>query len=288
MRFKLLFVHVFMVMMSQTMLAQQGGIAKAAHQVMILCTQVEIHAQTMGHQQHLKCHQQGTYLKYSSFHGTKIHFFEMSIVLFFYFCHEKQLFTNQHNMKKLTIIVVAMIGCFLMASCNKSPKEAIMKATDEFFAQAEKDVNAITNGEDFMAFFNNFEQKKEDFLLGLLAKYPSDDDANFTQLSAEENDALYEYMYDRATAYNKVESAKCSEFLTPIVDRFEKAVKALYEKFQAGDDDVDSLIDDIEAAYNELEPYAEYDNVPEELADRFQAAQSMIDEMFGGEEEVEE
>lgn len=209
----------------------------------------------------------------------------MFIVLFFYFCHEKQLFTNQHNMKKLTIIVVAMIGCFLMASCNKSPKEAIMKATDEFFAQAEKDVNAITNGEDFMAFFNNFEQKKEDFLLGLLAKYPSDDDANFTQLSAEENDALYEYMYDRATAYNKVESAKCSEFLTPIVDRFEKAVKALYEKFQAGDDDVDSLIDDIEAAYNELEPYAEYDNVPEELADRFQAAQSMIDEMFGGEEE---
>ena len=188
-------------------------------------------------------------------------------------------------MKKLTIIVVAMIGCFLMASCNKSPKEAIMKATDEFFAQAEKDVNAITNAEDFLSFINNLEDKKMDFLSSLLNKYPSDDDANFTQLTAEENDALYEYMYERATAYNQIESEKSSEFLTPIVDRFETAVKALYDKFLAGEDVDENLIDEIEAAYNDLEPFADYDNVPTELVDRFQASQALIDEMFGGDEE---
>ena len=188
-------------------------------------------------------------------------------------------------MKKLTIIAVAMIGCFLMASCNKSPKEAIMKATDEFFAQAEKDVNAITNAEDFLTFINNLEDKKMDFLSSLLNKYPSDDDANFTQLSAEENDALYEYMYERSTAYNQVESAKCGEFLTPIVNRFETAVKALYDKYLAGEDVDDNLVDEIEAAYNDLEPFAEYDNVPGELVDRFQSAQSLIEEMFGDDEE---
>lgn len=188
-------------------------------------------------------------------------------------------------MKKLTILAIAMIGCFLMASCNKNPKEAIMKATDEFFAQAENDVKAITNAEDFVAFLNTLEDKKMNFFEGLLTKYPSDDDANFTQLTAEENDALYEYMYDRASAYNEIESEKSAEFLTPIVDRLENAVNALYDRFLAGQDVDEGLIDEIEAAYNDLEPFADYDNVPGELIDRFQAAQDRIEEMFGGDEE---
>lgn len=188
-------------------------------------------------------------------------------------------------MKKLTILAVAMIGCFLMASCNKNPKEAIMKATDEFFAQAENDVKAITNAEDFLAFLNNLEEKKMDFYESLLTKYPSDDDANFTQMSAEENEALYEYMYERASAYNQVESEKSSEFLTPIVDRLEKAVNALYDRFLAGQDVDEDLINEIEGAYNDLEPFADYENVPSELIDRFQASQSLIEEMFGGDEE---
>ena len=273
-----------MMAVTNTMIAMLSGIAETAQEMMILGTIVKVDVQVERDKQHIKCHEQGSKLKQLSFHDAKLLFFRSVMLYFFIFADGNHLNYNT-SMKKLTIIAVAMIGCFLMASCNKSPKEAIMKATDEFFAQAEKDVNAITNGEDFMAFFNNFEQKKEDFLYGLLNKYPSDDDANFTQLSAEENDALYEYMYERATAYNKVESAKCSEFLTPIVDRFEKAVNALYDKFLAGDDVDDSLINDIEAAYNDLEPYAEYDNVPEELANRFQAAQSLIDEMFGDDEE---
>lgn len=188
-------------------------------------------------------------------------------------------------MKKLTLIVMAMIGCFFMASCNNNPKEAIMKATDAFFAKAETDVKAVTTGEDFLAFLNNFEQQKENFLSDLLNKYPSDDDANFTQLTAEENEALYQYMGERATAYNEVESAKSAEFLTPIVDRFETAVKALYDKYLAGEEVDDNLVNEIEAAYADLEPFADYDNVPVALSDRFQAAQSLIEEMFGSDEE---
>ena len=188
-------------------------------------------------------------------------------------------------MKKFTLIAMAFVGCFLLASCTKNPKEAIMKATDAFFAQAETDVKAITNAEDFMKFFNNFEEKKTDFLTELVTKYETDGEGNFLAMSAEENEALYEYMYERASAYNKIEGEKSSEFLTPIVDRFEKAVKALYEKYIAGEDFDDSMIEDIEDAYDELELFADYDNVQPELNQRFQDVQSLLDEMFSEEAE---
>ena len=189
-------------------------------------------------------------------------------------------------MKKLTIIAIAMIGCFLMASCNKSPKEAIMKATDEFFAQAEKDVKAITNADDFLKFFNDFEQKKDDFLYGLVTKYDTDDDGNFTALSAEENEALNNYMYERATAYNKIEAEKCGEVLEPFVARFENAVGTVWDRFNAADEEItDEMIEEVENAMAALEPYSELDNVPTALQDRFQDAYSKLTEMFEFEEE---
>lgn len=178
-------------------------------------------------------------------------------------------------MKKLTMIAVAMIGCFLMASCTKSPKEAIMKATDAFFAQAENDVKTITNADDFLKFFTDFEEKKEAFLMDLFNKYDSDDEGNFTALSAEENEALYQYMYDRATEYNKVEAEKCNEMLDPYITRIEKAF-ANYKDDPSDDD----YANELEAAIRAMEPFDALDNVPTELVDRYQTVVDELDEFL--------
>ena len=188
-------------------------------------------------------------------------------------------------MKKITILAVAMIGCFFLASCSKSPKEAIMTATDALFAQAETEVKAITNAEDFLDFFTNFEQKKQDFLQGLFDKYETDEEGNFTALSAEENEALNNYIYERASAYNKIEAEKCGEVLEPLVARFENAVDNVWEKFNADEDIDDDMIEEIENAMGALEPYDVLDNVPTSLSERFQETYEKLTEMFDFEEE---
>ena len=129
-------------------------------------------------------------------------------------------------MKKFTLIAMAFVGCFLLASCTKNPKEAIMKATDAFFAQAETDVKAITNAEDFMKFFNNFEEKKTDFLTELVTKYETDGEGNFLAMSAEENEALYEYMYERASAYNRIVLRRPSRLCTKSTSRAKTSMTA--------------------------------------------------------------
>lgn len=184
-------------------------------------------------------------------------------------------------MKKITFIALAFVGCFLLASCNKSPKEAIMKATDALFTQAETDVKAITNAEDFLKFFNDFEQKKEDFLYDLVTKYDTDEEGNFTAMSAEENEALNTYMYDRSSAYNQIEAEKCGEVLEPIVARFETAVGNVWDRFNAAEEDItDDMIAEVENSMAALEPYAVLDNVPTALQDRFQEAYAKLAEMF--------
>lgn len=190
-------------------------------------------------------------------------------------------------MKKLTILAVAMIGCFFLASCNKSPKEAIMTATDALFAQAETDVKAITNAEDFLNFFTNFEQKKEDFLMDLTNKYETDEEGNFTAMSAEENEALNNFMYERASAYNKIEAEKCGEVLEPLMARFENAVNNVWEKYNAEEDIDDAMIEEIENAMGALEPYEVLDNVPTSLAERFEEAYNKLTVMFDFVEEEE-
>ena len=73
-------------------------------------------------------------------------------------------------MKKLTLAIAAVMVAFVMTSCGgDSPKEKIMKATDEFFTQAEKELQNITNGDDFMAHFYQFEDDKQSFLQNVFA-----------------------------------------------------------------------------------------------------------------------
>ena len=178
-------------------------------------------------------------------------------------------------MKKFTLAIAAVMIAFLMTSCGgESPKEKIMKATDEFFAKAEQELQNITNGDDFMAHFYQFENDKQAFLENVLADY-FDEDGNIKGISESEGAEIEEYISERATAYNQAESKKAYEFMEPIVAKYEAVINSIYETVAAGQP-IEGLANDFEAIETELANYADFDNVPTELQQRAQAAEAKL------------
>ncbi len=56
-------VMVPVMMVTYAVPTQLRGVAETAHHMMVLSAQMEVDAQTMSDQQHLKCHHKGHYLK---------------------------------------------------------------------------------------------------------------------------------------------------------------------------------------------------------------------------------
>ena len=182
-------------------------------------------------------------------------------------------------MKKLTLIIAAVATCFVMASCGgASPKESIMKATDEFFTQAENNVQSITSGEEFMNFVADMEIKRDELIQKLFGPY-TDKDGNIKGISDTDMEEIQSYIYDRASAYNNVESVKAVGFIEPVVAKYEAAVNAIVDAV-ATNQPLDNAIEKFEEAENELAVFADYDNVPVELQKRAQAAEAKLQEVL--------
>ena len=184
-------------------------------------------------------------------------------------------------MKNLTLVLAAIVMGFVMTSCNTTSKsDTIKKATDEFFSQAETKVQAIDNGVDFLAYIDQFEADKAEFLKNTFADY-LDEEGNVKGFTEEEWNELQGYIYDRATAYNKVEAQKAAEFMTPLIEDYENAINALCEGYgQVDEASSDALIGNFEAAEAALRPFANYDNVLPELQQRAQAAEAKLNDFL--------
>ncbi|MBR3698188.1 MAG: hypothetical protein IKM85_01560 [Bacteroidales bacterium] len=60
---KFMKVRVPVMVVTYAVPTQLRGVAETAHHTMVLSAQMEVDAQTMSDQQHLKCHHKGHYLK---------------------------------------------------------------------------------------------------------------------------------------------------------------------------------------------------------------------------------
>jgi len=189
---------------------------------------------------------------------------------------------NQIIMKKITLAIAAVVIGFVMASCGNSvsPKETILKATEDFFTQAKTNLQAIDNAEDFLAFVNNFAQEKDAFIQNVFADY-MDEEGNLKGFTEEELTDLQTQLGDMATAFNKEEALKAAEFITPLVENYENAVNALYDAIGNVDEETfHQLVENFEDAEAGLSVFAAYDNVLPELQERAQAAQMKLDEVI--------
>lgn len=187
-------------------------------------------------------------------------------------------------MKKLTIILAAVVMGF-MTSCGGSVKDAIINDVENYFTEAEQKLAAIDNADEFIAFATSMNDRS-DFLKVLDEKYGQ------KTISDEDDEAIQNFIYDRATAYNQAEAKKCAEFLTPIMDRFVKAVDALYTPFTEGvvpeEEAFYAMYDEMDQAEDEVLKFADCENIPDELIEQFSAAEDKRAEMFDDFEEEEE
>ena len=191
-------------------------------------------------------------------------------------------------MKKVTLFVVMAFAAIAMTSCDNkaAKKEAIMQEVETFFSQAEQKLATLNNTEEFLAFFNELSTSKSEFAQNLYAKYEADDQGNFKGFTPEESKEISEEIYARATEYNKKESAKCAEFLTPLIDNLKTVVdnaKAEYEANGQVSEETEALV---ETASEKVLAYSDYDNVPTELQDRFAEIAAIWDSISP--DEVEE
>ena len=179
-------------------------------------------------------------------------------------------------MKKLSLIIAAVAMSFMLFSCGGvSTKDAIINDVDNYFNQLEQKLGEINNAEDFLAFAEATSDRSD--LVNLLQEKYGD-----KTLSDEDNEAVQEFIQERATTYNQAEAKKAAEFLTPLIEDYENAVNALYDGFNS---DVDpdtfhALTEAFEQAETALRPFAEYDNVLPELQQRAQAAAAKLDEIL--------
>lgn len=185
-------------------------------------------------------------------------------------------------MKKFTLIIAAVVMGFAFTACSGPSKDAILNEVSTFFNQAKTDIQAIDNADDLINFVTTFGDKKNEFLTSLSEKFEMKDD-QFVGFSEEENAEIMNKISEIATEYNQVEYAKCGEIMTPYIEKYDGIVKALNERFEAGEELPVEMVDQLKDAYSDITKYAEI--VPEELANVFYADDDIVAKMFAQPEE---
>ena len=163
---------------------------------------------------------------------------------------------------------------FMFTSCNNSAKvkAGMIKDVDEYFTAAEARLAEIDNAEDFVIFAEAMNDRSD--LLDQLSENYSDKD-----IKDEDWNEIETFIYDRATAYNKAEGLKCTEFLAPAIDRYEAIVNKLYEQYTTGiafaDEDLDEFLD----AFIVISDLSVCENIDPDLVDRLDPISEKEDEM---------
>ena len=177
-------------------------------------------------------------------------------------------------MRKLAFVFGALLLGFMITSCDNSAKikEGMMKDVDLYFEAAEDELAGIDNAEDFVTFAEVMNDRSD--LLDLLQEKYGDKDIN-----DKDWDEIESFIYDRATKYNEAEGLKCTEFLVPVIERYENIVNKLYGQFQAGiafaDEDLDEFLD----AYSAISDFGVCENVDPALVERLDPTFEKEDEM---------
>lgn len=184
-------------------------------------------------------------------------------------------------MKKTAFIIATALSLVILASCSggASKKEAILDKVDDFFAQHEQVLATIDNAEDFIAFSAELEDDRSAFAQSLYDEFPSYDNGNFKDFSDKENEEIQGAIYDRATQFNEKAAAKCAEFLAPLIDRLGEAVDAAKAEHEAKGQVSDEATNRVIEAFDEVFAFADYDNIPIDLQERFDSIASTWEDM---------
>lgn len=182
-------------------------------------------------------------------------------------------------MKKITLFIGIVLCFFALTSCDNSASkmEGIMAEVENYFAQAEQQLEPIDNAEDFLAFYDEFSDGQNAFLESLNAKFPTDENGKFKGLTQEQTDEVNSKIYERASAFNKKTAAKCSEYLTPLIDKLEVAANNAKEEFDTTGNISETTRLEVGNAIEDVLVFADFDNVPKVLQNRYAQITSILE-----------
>ena len=124
-------------------------------------------------------------------------------------------------MKKLTMIIAVVAIGFVMASCNNKEK-ALMQQATEFYTQAETELKSIDNLKGFVDFFQNFQQKFDEFK------------ATFSDMQLSEK--TQNFLSEKENAFNEMQSQKADELFSTYLEPFEEFVD-MYNEIETTPDE---------------------------------------------------
>lgn len=189
-------------------------------------------------------------------------------------------------MKKLTLVLGALIMTFMLNSCTNK-KDAVIAVFNTFFDQEVAALNNVSNADDFLSFLTASDERFNAFYEQLDKDYPITENDEFVGFSKADSDAAMKVYNDRFDAFETLKATKGEELFEPYLTKLEDVVNGLADDLVNEVEPAEDIVDQILAAYADIEKYADLGS--EEQAERFGETDDLVKLIFGiEEEEVEE
>lgn len=189
-------------------------------------------------------------------------------------------------MKKLTLVLGALVMGFILTSCGNNKKEAVINAFNTFFDQEVNALNAVDNADAFLEFLTASDERFTAFYTQMDKDYPINEDDQLIGFSKEDSDAAMKVYNDRLDAFMSLQEAKGESLFEPYIAKLEDVVNGLADDIMNDVEPADDVVDQILAAYDDIDKYADLGT--EAQAERFTDIDELVRIIFGLDEEEEE
>jgi len=187
-------------------------------------------------------------------------------------------------MKKVTLILAALVMGFLVSSCTNK-KDEVIKVFNTFFDSEMAALDSIDSPDACLDYYNGYEDRFNEFYAMLDKDFPIDENDEFIGFSKEDSDAAMDVYVTRINEWNEKLNTKCKDYYEPYISKLETLVYNLDEDMENGYEPTDEDIDNILSAYEDTDKYV--DLASSYQYDRYEAIDQMVQEMFGL-DEIEE
>lgn len=188
-------------------------------------------------------------------------------------------------MKKLTLVLGALIVTFMLNSCTNK-KDAVIAVFNTFFDQEVAALNNVADADQFLSYLTAADERFNAFYEKLDKEYPIDENDAFIGFSKEDSEAAMKVYNDRYDAYETLKDTKAETMFEPYLAKLEDLVNGLADDLINEVEPADDIVDQIVAAYDDIEKYADLGS--DDQADRFEETDELVRIIFGLDEEEEE
>ena len=187
-------------------------------------------------------------------------------------------------MKKLSLILGAIVISFLMASCSNK-KEAAITAFNAFFDNEVTALNAVDNADAMLDYLKASDTRFQEFFAKMNNDFPLDENENIIGLKKEDSEAAMKVYDDRLNAWAQLRDTKGGEFYEVYIAKLENLVNGLAEDIVNEVEPAADIEDQIMAAYDDTDKYVDLST--DEQYDRYTDIDELVKVIYGIEEDGE-